>query len=82
MLLPALVAHDHDEGANGNICNFNILESVPFTASVQDGARGTGSIEAVSSAINAAAKDCEENREWKFHIQASDCGTPSLPSPT
>ncbi|XP_030835416.1 calsyntenin-1 [Strongylocentrotus purpuratus] len=83
MLPPALVAHDHDEGANGKICHFNILESVPFTASVQAGATGgAGTIEAVSGAINAAVKDCDENREWKFHIQASDCGTPSLPSPT
>ncbi|XP_030843301.1 calsyntenin-1-like [Strongylocentrotus purpuratus] len=83
MLPPALVAHDHDEGANGKICHFNILESVPFTASVQTGATGgAGTIEAVSGAINAAVKDCDENREWKFHIQASDCGTPSLPSPT
>nr|XP_054768675.1 calsyntenin-2-like [Lytechinus pictus] len=81
-MLDPLVAHDLDEGANGKICHFNIGDSVPFTASVQNGAKGTGSVEAVSSAINAAVKDCDETREWRFHIRASDCGTPPLSSPT
>ena len=82
MLSPALVAHDLDEGESGQICRFNILESVPFTARVADAETGQGAIEAVEGAINAAAKDCEESREWKFHIQATDCGTPPQVSPT
>ncbi|XP_071485270.1 calsyntenin-1-like [Diadema antillarum] len=81
MLSPALVAHDMDEGTNGRICSFSIEESVPFVINVVDQAAGTGAIQAVSGAINAAVKDCDENREWLFHIQATDCGKPHLSSP-
>lgn len=67
---PPLFVEDGDEGQNGQICRIFIQEDdIPFTIDVVDADTGEGVIAPKSPDL----MDCEQSREWHFHIRAEDC---------
>lgn len=67
---PPLFVYDADEGKNGQICRFFIQEdNIPFTVDVVDAETGEGVIRPQSPDL----MDCEQSREWHFHVRAEDC---------
>ncbi|XP_033097836.1 calsyntenin-1-like isoform X2 [Anneissia japonica] len=70
-LHPHIFAKDDDEGVNGQICAFHVLdETVPFRIDVVDKITGQGNL----VVLDPERIDCERQSEWKFEIQAGDCG--------
>ncbi|XP_071946223.1 calsyntenin-1-like isoform X2 [Antedon mediterranea] len=70
-LHPHIFAKDDDDGVNGQICTFHVLdETVPFRIDLIDTVTGQGSI----VVLDPERIDCERQPEWKFEIQAGDCG--------